>query len=563
MRAPLLVLICAYAVSIAGLTLIPSTDPQGQPWTMSFFHAFYFVSYMGSTIGFGEIPYPFNDAQRLWVTAAMYICVIAWLYAIGSILALVQETAFRKIVAEQRFTDRVKRMAEPFYLICGYGETGNLLVSALSQQSRHSVVIDHDDQRINQIVLESRGLDVPALNADAREVHYLTVAGMKHPHCRAVLALTSNEDINVKVALTSKLLRPELPVICRANTKSTAANLASFNTEHIINPFQVFAEYLSLALRSPSVHLLYSWLAKTPGEQLPKPVKPPRGTWIICGFGRFGQEVHRYLSYEGVKTVIIEPDPECAPQNAIIGRGTEAVTLREAGIDKAVGLVAGADLDINNLSIVITARELNPELYVVARQNRRANDEVFQATKPDLIMETSRILVMRILPLLTTPLLSRFLLQVRHHNAEWAEQVLDRLRPFCDRYTPRTWHVALGQNDTPALHAVMLSGRPVRLAELLHKTAADGGSDSVDSGEQTLDFVVLMLRRGDQDILLPGPEQQLMIDDQLLFCGERSAATQIEWRLRDPNVLDSQLTGRQHHDGWLWGWLVRRGWLSE
>ena len=51
---PLLVLIGVYSVSILGLVLIPGQDDQGMPWRMNFFHAFYFVSFMGSTIGFGS-----------------------------------------------------------------------------------------------------------------------------------------------------------------------------------------------------------------------------------------------------------------------------------------------------------------------------------------------------------------------------------------------------------------------------------------------------------------------------------------------------------------------------
>ena len=42
-----------------------------------------------------------------------------------------------------------------------------------------------------------------------------------------------------------------------------------------------------------------------------------------------------------------------------------------------VGLVAGTDDDANNLSIVMTARELNDKLFVIARQNREENQELF------------------------------------------------------------------------------------------------------------------------------------------------------------------------------------------
>ena len=90
LRAPLILLICAYTVSILGFVLIPGMDDQGQPWRMDFFHAFYFVSFMGSTIGFGEIPYPFTDAQRMWAIVAIYSTVIAWLYGIGTTLAIIQ-----------------------------------------------------------------------------------------------------------------------------------------------------------------------------------------------------------------------------------------------------------------------------------------------------------------------------------------------------------------------------------------------------------------------------------------------------------------------------------------
>ena len=60
---------------------------------MNFFHAFYFVSFMGSTIGFGEIPYAFTDAQRAWVLITIYTSVVAWLYTIGTLLSLIQDQA--------------------------------------------------------------------------------------------------------------------------------------------------------------------------------------------------------------------------------------------------------------------------------------------------------------------------------------------------------------------------------------------------------------------------------------------------------------------------------------
>ena len=115
MRLPLIVVILAYATSITGLVLIPGMDDQGNPWQMSIFHAFYFVSFMGSTIGFGEIPYPFTDPQRIWTTVAMYLTVISWLYAIGSLFAVLQDPAFKRVLAYATFTRSVRKIKESFY----------------------------------------------------------------------------------------------------------------------------------------------------------------------------------------------------------------------------------------------------------------------------------------------------------------------------------------------------------------------------------------------------------------------------------------------------------------
>ena len=65
LRMPLITLIVGLCASRSlGLALMPGTDPAGSPWQLGFFHAFYVMSYTATTIGFGELPHPFSDAQR-------------------------------------------------------------------------------------------------------------------------------------------------------------------------------------------------------------------------------------------------------------------------------------------------------------------------------------------------------------------------------------------------------------------------------------------------------------------------------------------------------------------
>ncbi len=549
MRTPLVVLIAAYTISIGGLVLVPGVDDHGNPWRFNFFQAFYFVSFMGSTIGFGEIPFTFSDAQRLWTILCIYLTVIAWLYAIGKILALTQDDAFKRAVTEQRFARRVKRLRIPFFLICGYGETGALLVRSLCRRGIQTVVIDNDPECINALELEDLSFDVPSLWANVRDVLHLVEAGLQHPKCVGVVALTDVDEVNVKVAITSKLLNPKLRVISRAETQEAIANMASFKTDHIINPFETFADHLAMSLRKPSAHLLYDWLISLPDQPLDAPILPPRGKWIVCGFGRFGQAVHRFMNYEGVPMTIIETRADQAPEGAIIGRGTEAVTLREAGIQEAVGIVAGTDVDANNLSIVVTARDLNPNLYLVARQNRRRNTAIFQTADLDLVMQASRIIVWRILPLLTDPLLCRFLALARRQRERWARDLLERIRSASGEVTPETWPVILDMDNAPALYSAMEQGQDVRLWQLLMEP---------QDRTEAMPCIPLLLVHGGEELLLPDAGRALRIGDQLLFCAQPGTQGRMAWILFNPTVLEYIATGIERPDGFIWRWWSRR-----
>jgi len=383
MRAPLILLVSMYAIAILGLVLIPGQDDAGNLWHMDFFHAFYFVSFMASTIGFGEIPFEFTEGQRLWVTVTIYTTVVVWIYSIGTIINLVQDPAFKQAMRERRFASRVKRLRDTFYIICGYGETGRALVRALTDHDQLAVVLEEKWDRINTLRMENLRQFVPGLCGDAGDPGHMLKAGLRHPRCAGVVALSRSNELNLKVAITTKLLRKEIKVICRADSHDVEANMESFGTDHIVDPFDLFSLDLATAFQAPCLYLIQEWLSGYSREQLEEPVYPPReGCWIVRGYGRFGKAVYKRLMDEGIETVVIEMTPEKTGKPSglcIKGRGTEAVTLREAGVETAVGLVAGTDDDVNNLSIIMTARELNPDLFVIARQNRQENQALFDA----------------------------------------------------------------------------------------------------------------------------------------------------------------------------------------
>ncbi len=546
MRAPLVVLIIAYAISILGLVLIPGTDVDGNPWRMDFFHAFYFVSYMATTIGFGELPYAFNEAQRMWTVVAVYLTVISWLYAIGKILSLIQDSAFKQAVVEQAFARGVRHMSEPFYIVCGYGDTGSLLVRSMVQRNMRAVVVDISPERINELELEDLDLYVPGLSADASLSLTLNEAGLLHKNCVGVVALTDSDPVNLKIAITTKLLHPGIKVICRAETHDAEANMASFGTDRIINPYDTFAHRLALALHSPGTHLLYEWFTSVPETELPAPLYPPHGTWVVCGYGRLGKAMKANLDKEGVDTVIIEADPEgtgCS-DFCVVGRGTEAETLSIAGVEQAVGIVAGTDDDANNLSIAMTAAQLNPDIFMVARQNKCDNDDIFHAALLDLVMQRSEIIARDILALLTTPLLDQFLRLILNETNEWANQQVSRLSAVTGDLVPDVWSFHVNESDAPALVEKLSGGGRILLGDLQR--------DPRDRERALECLPLLLVRRNHETYLFPEDELALEPGDEVLFSGKGWVMERMKWALQNHNALRYVQTGEERASGYFW-----------
>ena len=260
MRAPLITLIIIFTVSVFGLTLIPGQDADGQPYRMGFFDAFYFMSYTATTIGFGEIPHTFTYGQRMWVLVAIYLTVIGWAYALGSLLTLLQDKAFREALRLQRFSRRVAQLGEPFLLIAGYGRTGELLARSFDGLGRQLVIVDASESQIEALEMDTYQVDIPALASDARNPHTLAAAGLDHPLCEGVLAMTDDDEVNLAITMAAALLRPELQVVARTVSTVIADRMHAFGTPTVVNPFDRFGNHLRIALRAPASYQLLEWL---------------------------------------------------------------------------------------------------------------------------------------------------------------------------------------------------------------------------------------------------------------------------------------------------------------
>jgi len=543
MRTPLIVLIVLFAVSVLGLTLIPGQDADGNPHRLSVFDAFYFMSYTASTIGFGELPYPFTQEQRLWVTISIYLTVIGWAYAIGSLLALFQSRTFRQARALQQFTHKVARLHEPFLLVVGFGRTGELLGRWLDASGRQFVVVDGNEDRIDAIDLASYHADVPALVADARNPAHLGVAGLANPQCEAVLALTNDDEANLAVTMTAALLRPELPVIARTISTSIADRMRAFGSPTVVDPFDRFGDYLRIALRAPATYQLMMWLESGPGAPLPPRGSPPaEGRWVICGYGRFGRHLTEDLRAEGLEVTIIEPKAIPETEGVVVGDGSEPAVMKRAGVDTAAGFVAGTDNDTTNLSLIAAARRVNPDLWVAARQNLPTSESLFAVMDVDALLVPTEVVAHEVFAQLSTPLLWRFLQEVPALGNDWAAALLDRMVGRCGQELPVVWKVRCVPEETPALMGWLDSGT-ARLGDLLRNP---------DNRDQQLPVVPMMVLRNGEPVMSPDDDFVLCAGDELLLSGEAGARRALGMTLIVDATREYVVTGRHVPAGWAW-----------
>jgi voltage-gated potassium channel len=553
MRTPLITLILIFAFSVLGLSLIPGVDGDGQPARLSIFHSFYVMSYTATTIGFGELPDPFTDAQRLWVTGTIFTTVIGWAYAISALLSLLQDRAFRAALALQHFTRKVTRLREPFLLIVGYGQTGELLGRSFDELGRRFTVIDLHDARIDALELDTLRADVPGLAGDARNPHDLQVAGLSHPCCEGVLALTDDDEANLAVAMTAALLRPELTVVARTTSAVVAERMAAFGSPTVINPFDRFGDHLRLALHSPAAYQLMNWLESGPGAELPERASSPApGRWVVCGYGRFGQHFAADLRSEGLEVTVVEPrpvgDPDPDPHlHLVVGDESDPEVMAATDLRSAVAFVAGTDNDTTNLSLVAAARRVNPDLFIAARQNAPTSAALFTAMDVDALLVPTEVIAHEIYARLSTPLLWRFVRELAGQDDAWAAALTDRLTGECGTRLGALWKVRLTPEEAPSLVSWLHRGS-LQLGDLLR---------SPDEREQRLPTVPLLLVRGDECVMGPPDDTVLRAGDELLLAGRPVARRALEKTLMVDAVPEYLVSGRRVPSSWFWRRITR------
>ena len=217
--------------------------------------------------------------------------------------------------------------------------------------------------------------------------------------------------------------------------------------------------------------------------------------FIICGSGRVGSHLVRDLLNTNELFVVVEKDAQRAAEfsqrgvDVLVGDATLEESLREVGVDRARGLAACLPDDADNVYVVLTARDLNPNLRIVARAAEEQAEAKLLRAGANLVVAPTIIGGHRLAVALTKPAVSEFM----------------------DSITANELGLVFEQVEVDA--ASTLVGREL-------------GATSIRS---ELDILIISIRRQDgQSIFGPAGDCQIEAGDILIAIGRPEALKKLD-----------------------------------
>lgn len=162
------------------------------------------------------------------------------------------------------------------------------------------------------------------------------------------------------------------------------------------------------------------WRMYMKHRRLVSMLKELSGHVIVCGFGRVGRSVAEELKEEGIPFIVIDKDPDRIAHAeshgflSLEGNAAQEELLLEAGIQRARAAVVSVNSDAENVFIILTARNLNPDLFIVARANYEDSEPKLLRAGANRTIQPYSISGKRMVTMLMRPNVADFLDEVAH-----------------------------------------------------------------------------------------------------------------------------------------------------
>ena len=235
-------------------------------------------------------------------------------------------------------------------------------------------------------------------------------------------------------------------------------------------------------------------------RKLDKQIAKLKEHYIICGYGRIGRVLARYLTERYLNVVIIEKNESrqaAMDEDGVLylmGEATDENLLLRAGIKDAKGLITAVGTDADNVFLTLIAKQLNPGLFIVARAIQNTAKRTIQAAGANKVISPYDLGARRMAHAILRPTVIRFL------ELAFTDENTDvQVEEIRVRSTSRLLNVALK-----------------------------------DSGiRQQLDLIILTIKKADDTMIFnPKADTRIETDDTLVVVGRAKSVSQLEKMMR-------------------------------
>ena len=219
----------------------------------------------------------------------------------------------------------------------------------------------------------------------------------------------------------------------------------------------------------------------------------------------------------------------------VFGNADDRDFLVQTGIMDAVSIVAVTNDDTTNLSILATAKKLNPSIMTMARENDLADDFLFKSANVNHIFTPSKILVNKVTNALFNPLCDLFIKAMISKDNDWASGlVVDLIQEINDN--PLILEIEINLENAPEIYKYLKTQEELNLKIL---------ATSLHNREKLNNLIPLLLKRENDTILLPTLDEKLKIGDKILIACDEHALSDMEYICENMYEFYYALTGNE------------------
>lgn len=223
-------------------------------WSLA--DALYMVIITIFGVGYGEVRPVAADGLRFFTSALIVAGYGTAVYAVGGFVQFVAEGEINRALRARRQGVEIKKMRE-HVIVCGYGRVGAILARRLADARHDVVVIDASAERLER----AKAAGFATVHGDAAEEDVLHAAGILQ--ARRLATVLPSDSANVFVTLTATGLRPELPVIARAEEPASASKLERSGASQVVLPAAIGADRIASLIVRPSAESLLRGSSET------------------------------------------------------------------------------------------------------------------------------------------------------------------------------------------------------------------------------------------------------------------------------------------------------------